>query len=81
MVKPLQHIKSILSGNFPDRVKFSVIKPIYKKGNKMNPANYRPISLLTSFLKVFKEALYFRLTECLNTRTNNLLVGNQFGFR
>jgi len=45
----------------------------------MNPTNYRPISLLTSFLKVFEKALYIRLTEHLNT--NNLLVGNQFGFR
>jgi len=52
---------------------------MYKKGNKMNPTNYRPISLLTSFSKVYKKALYIRVTEHLNT--NNLLVGNQFGFR
>jgi len=32
-------------------MKFSIIKPIYKKGNKMNPENYRPISLLISFSK------------------------------
>jgi len=43
--------KSILSGIFPDCMKFSIIKPIYKKGNKMNPENYRPISLLISFSK------------------------------
>ena len=79
MVKPQLHIKSILLGNFPDCMKFSVMKPIYKKGNKMNPTNYRPISLLTSFSKVFEKALYIRLTEHLNTK--NLLVGNQFGFR
>jgi hypothetical protein len=45
----------------------------------MNPTNYRPISLLTSFLKVFEKALYIKLTEHFNT--NKLLVGNQFGFR
>ena len=45
----------------------------------MNPNNYKPISLLTSFLKVFENALYIRVTEHLNT--NNLLVGNQFDFR
>ena len=78
---PLTYIckKSILSGIFPDRMKFSIIKPIYKKGNKTNPTNYRPISLLTSFSKVFEKALYIRLTEHFNT--NKLLVGNQFGFR
>ena len=45
----------------------------------MNPNNYRPISLLTSFSKVFEKASYIRVTEHLNT--NNLLVGNQSGFR
>ena len=71
--------KSILSGIFPDHMKFSIIKPIYKEGDKMNPTNYRPISLLTSFSKVFEKALYTRLTEHLNT--NKLLVANQYGFR
>ena len=45
----------------------------------MNPTNYRPISLLTSFLKVFEKALYIRVTEHLNT--SNLLVRKQSGFR
>jgi hypothetical protein len=45
----------------------------------MNPKNYRPISLLTFFTKVFEKALYIRLTEHFST--NKLLVGNQFGFR
>jgi hypothetical protein len=60
-------------------MKFSIIKPIYKKGNKMNPTNYRAISLLTSFSKVFEKALYIRLNEHFNI--NKLLVGNQFGCR
>jgi len=55
-------------------MKFSIVKPIYKKGNKMNPTNYRPISILTSFSKVFEKELYVRVTEHLNT--NNLLVRN-----
>jgi len=45
----------------------------------MNPTNYRPISLLTSFSLVLEKALYIRLTEHCNS--NKLLVGNQFGFR
>jgi len=45
----------------------------------MNPTNYRSISLLTSFSKVFEKALYIRLTEHFNI--NKLLVGNQFGFK
>jgi len=64
---PLTYIcnKSILAGKFPDPMKFPTVKPIYKKGEKTNPANYRPISLLTSFSKVFEKALYTRLTDHL----------------
>jgi hypothetical protein len=60
-------------------MKFFITKPIYNKGNKMNPTNYRPMPLLTSLSKVFEKASYMRLTEYFNT--NKLLVGNQFGFR
>jgi len=71
--------KIYMEGIFPDRMKFSIVKHIYKKGNKMNPTNYRPISLLTSFSKVLEKALFIRVIEHFNT--NNSLDGNQFGFR
>ena len=45
----------------------------------MNPTNYRPISLLTSFSTVFQKALYIRQTE--HFYSNKLLVRNQVGFR
>jgi hypothetical protein len=41
----------------------------------MNPTNYRPILLMTSFSKVFEKALYVRLTE--HFYSNKLLEGNQ----
>jgi hypothetical protein len=42
-------------------------------------ANYRPISLLTSFSKVFKLIVYERLLQDINV--NNITVEEQFGFR
>ena len=62
---PLTYIcnKSILLGILPDHLKFSIIKPIYKKRDRMKPTDYRPISLLTSLLKVFEKALYIILTS------------------
>ena len=50
---PLNYIcnKVITKGVFPDTLKYSVIKPLYKKGNKRDVSNSKPISLLTSFLK------------------------------
>jgi hypothetical protein len=41
-------------------------------------ANYRPISLLTSFSKVFEKIIYERLLQHVNV---NILVEEQFGFR
>ena len=54
---PLNYIcnKSIRSGIFPSRLKYSMVKPIFKKGDSTNMINYRPISLLTSFSKVFEK--------------------------
>ena len=52
---------------------------MFKKGDRENLANYRPISLLTSFSKVFEKVIYRRiLTHVTN---NNILVNEQFGFR
>jgi hypothetical protein len=42
------------TGTFPDRLKFSEIEPIYKKGDKTFITNYRAISLLIVFSKVLK---------------------------
>jgi hypothetical protein len=78
---PLNYIcnKSILSGTFPTRLKYAVVKPLLKKGDRKNVANYRPISLLTSFSKVFEKLIYDRLLKHIGT--NNILVDEQFGFR
>jgi hypothetical protein len=57
---PLSYIcnKSTLSGNFPTRLKYAIVKPLLKKGDKENVANYRPISSLTSFAKVLEKIIY-----------------------
>jgi hypothetical protein len=50
---PLAHIrnKSLSSGIFPDRLKYAVVKSLFKKGDKTKISNYRPISILSFFSK------------------------------
>ena len=60
-------------------MKYSIVTPIFKKGNNSDPANYRPISVLTSFVKVLEMALYVRLSEHITL--NNMLTDQQYGFR
>ena len=67
------------TGIFPDRLKYAVIKPVFKKGDKQDISNYRPISLLTSFSKVVEKIIYARLHA--HIVTNNILVQEQYGFR
>ena len=69
----------LAQGNYPERLKFSLIKPIYKSGDKSSPSNYRPISLLPAFSNIFEKVIYKRLFDHLN---NNAILGeHQFGFR
>jgi len=71
--------KSISLGVFPDRLKYAVVKPSFKKGDKNNISDYRPISLLSSFSKVFEKAMYNQLQEHLNKFS--ILAEEHFGFR
>jgi hypothetical protein len=65
ILSPLTHIcnKSLALGIFLDHLKYSEIKPLFKKGDKHNISNYRPISVLTSFSKVLEKAVYIQLYE------------------
>jgi hypothetical protein len=67
------------TGTFPDRLKFSEVKRIYKKGDKILITNYRPISLLSVFSNIFEKFMYKRLYHHLSL--NNILVKEQFDFR
>jgi hypothetical protein len=69
----------LAQGNSPERLKFSLIKPIYKTGDKSSPSNYRPISPLPAFSKIFEKVIYKRLFDHLNN--NAILNEHQFVFR
>jgi Notch-like protein len=75
---PLNYVYKSISGTFPTHLKYSVVKPLFKKGDKKNKTNYRPISLLISFSKVFEKIIYERLLQHIDI---NILVDGQFGFR
>jgi len=55
------------------------VKPLLKKRDRKDVANYRPISLLTSFSKIVEKIIYNRLLK--HIETNNILVNEHFGFR
>ena len=70
----------IASGCFPDILKIAEIIPVYKAGAKNICSNYRPISIINPFSKIFEKCLY-KPTQLYNYfTTNQLLNKNQYGF-
>lgn len=80
IMDPLCHIMnlSFQSGIFPDDLKVAVVKPLFKKGARDNLGNYRPISLLSSFAKVFEKVLANRFVKFF--RKFDVFAGCQHGF-
>ena len=78
--KPLAIImnRSLSEGKFPENWKRSLVMPLYKKGDKTYPVNYRPISLLSNIGKSMETVMFKHLHNHLNG--NNLIYKYQAGF-
>ena len=69
----------LAQGIYPEILKFSLIKPIYKIGDKSSPSNYRPNSLWPVFSKILANVTYSTLID--HFHSNVILNGHQYGFR
>ena len=70
---------SFETGVFPDLLKFAKITPLHKKESKLDFHNYRPISLLSIYSKIFEKLIYSRVYAYLVKY--DLISSKQFGFR
>ena len=55
------------------------ITPVYRKGAKTDPGNYRPISLTSHLINVFERVIRKRLVAHLEE--HDVLTETQHGFR
>ena len=78
-VPPLKFDNILETGIYPEQWKMANVIPVYKKDNKQSISNYRPISLLPIFAKVFEKIIFTNLFNHL-VRTN-LITISQSGFR
>ena len=71
---PLQIIflNIIESGIFPDQWKEANVTPVHKKKDKQTVSNYRPISLLPIFAKIFERIIFKNLYNYLKTLFLNI---------
>ena len=56
---------SIKQSLFPDQCKIAKLKPLFKKGSKSDPKNYRPISLLPVVSKIIEKTIQIQ-TQNIN---------------
>ena len=70
--------KSLLTGELPSQWKQASISAIYKKGDKHQPNNYRPVSLTSVPCKVFESIIRTEIIS--HMMTNSLLNTCQYGF-
>ena len=70
---------SMQTGELPKDWRRANITPLFKKGDKNIPSNYRPVCLISIVVKTLERLIHNRISEFLNT--NNKLVSFQHGFR
>ena len=70
---------SFTDGIFPQLLKTAKVIPIYKSGSKADTSNYRQISLLSIFSKIYEKTMSSRLVSFFNR--NKTLYPRQYGFR
>ena len=69
----------IENGYFPDSWKIARVSPIFKQGDPTDLGNYRPISVLPVFSKIFERLIQKRTLSFLNKQGS--ILGTQYGFR
>lgn len=66
-------------GEFPDFLKIALVIPLHKTGTYTDPANFRPISLLTTLSKIIEKIVKKRLVIFLNR--HSVVSDSQYGFQ
>ena len=81
IVAPLRHIfnMSLKTGRYPQSFKLARVVPVFKKGDRNQCNNYRPISILPCISKVLERIAYNQLYAFLSK--HNIILPSQYGFR
>ena len=70
---------SVQTGVYPSKLKQAKIIPVFKTGDQTEPGNYRPISLLSVFNRLFERLMHKQLTSFIEK--HHILFKSQYGFR
>ena len=65
----------IRSGTFPEILKKSEVTPVFKKGDPTSKTDYRPVSTLSNFSKIFEKLIYLQLNNYMQNKFSIYLTG------
>ena len=65
----------IKSCTFPEILKKSEITPVFKKGDPTPKTDYRPVSTLSNFSKIFEKLIYLQLNNYMQNKFSIYLTG------
>ena len=70
----------IRKGEFLDKLETADITPAFKKGDRHDKSNYRPVSILPILSKVYEKCLYKQVANYMETILANFQCGFRKGF-
>ena len=68
---------AIKFGIFPTNLKYADVSPVFKKGDRLDKANYRPVSILSALSKIFERLIFSQVNNFMDPK----LSIYQCGFR
>ena len=69
--------ESIEAANFPNELKYADITQVYKKNNRHEKENYRPVSIISVISKILERCLYDQIYKSID----NTLSRHQMAYR
>lgn len=82
IVKPITKLinLSLETSIFPEKLKVAQVKPLFKKNNRLDKSNYRPVSVLPTISKFFERAIFDQLSEFFDAIFHPLLSAFRSGY-
>ena len=75
----IDFLQAIDLGIFPTTMKNADVAPVFKKGDRLNISNYRPVSILPSDSKIFGKLLFSQINKYIDPYLSIYLCGFRKG--
>ena len=80
-----KHVTNIINNDlsrnsFSDSAKIASIRPIFKKGGKAKIGNYRPVSILNCFSKIYERFLHNQIASFSNEFLSDFISAHRKGY-